>query len=54
MEKTIEQMTSEQLALALNQMYGQLMQAQQNIAAINRELEQRQKLKDTPNDRQGS
>jgi len=43
--QTIEQMSSEQLALALNQQYAQLMQAQQNLAMINRELEKRQNAK---------
>ena len=41
-EKTqVEIMSSEQLALLLNQQYAQLMQAQQNIAVINKELEKR-------------
>ena len=39
--QTVEQMTSEQLAMLLNQQYGQIMQAQQNLIAINKELEKR-------------
>ena len=39
--QTIEQMSSEQLGLLLNQQYGQIMQAQQNLIAINKELEKR-------------
>jgi len=36
-------MSSEELALALNQNYGQLMQAKENIQAINTELQKRLK-----------
>lgn len=42
-KQTIEQMSSEQLAMLLNQQYGQIMQAQQNLIAINKELERRMK-----------
>ena len=37
--------TSEQLAFLLNQNYANIMQAQANIQALNRELERRQALK---------
>ena len=36
------QQTSEELAFLLNQNYANIMQAQQNIMAINKELERRQ------------
>ena len=41
-----QEQSTEQLALMLNQNYAQIMQAQQNIQAINKELERRQNSKE--------
>jgi hypothetical protein len=38
----LNEQTSETLALFLNQLYGQIIQCQQNILAVNQILEQRQ------------
>jgi len=45
--KTVKQpeRTSEELAFMLNQQYVQLIQAQNSINAINKELERRQSIK---------
>jgi hypothetical protein len=40
-QKTIDQMTTAELGLLLNQCYQGLMQNQNNIVAINAELEKR-------------
>ena len=47
-ETNVEKMTGEQLAGLLNQGYAQLLQAQQNISVINKELEKRNINKATP------
>ncbi len=45
-KKTSKELTSEQLALMLNQNYQQMMAIQNNIREINAELEKRTKIKE--------
>ena len=48
-QKTIGEMTSEELGLALNQQYQVLQQAQMNIVQINSELNKRKTDADSKN-----
>lgn len=46
MNKNIEELTDLELAQALNQIYGQVMNLQNNLLAINAEIDKRKKAKE--------